>query len=658
MQLLGRSGAALIPLLNDGSAGLEKMREEAERTGQVISGNTAAAAERFNDNLTRLGGLVRGSANALMEWMVPALEGYTNKILEMLNLTDDAWKKHLVTQRTAFENQRTIFEASTISKGDWDKHLSWIPGYVTKEEAEYGVRMMDARIKLINQTLADAQWESLPPLAASMVGEIRPLNINLPDDASKKAAEKALREHEQLLKKREQLQVQANQKLLEMGGADYAVPDEKQTLAMETRTAEAKMKLDKEILDNHLKVYQQMGEDEEKAWNTSLKLGKRSVYEYKRINEGLFDGMKWGWHDVIEYQNSQFEIGIRTVEDFAATSQHTVKNVLFDAMTGDLQTFGDYWNAFWTGMKASFAQSLADMAVSWGMSEIGELLAGKSDWLAEGADWLGTAFDVWHSGLWKQGDEALGVIQQGEMVIPKNIADMLRQRYASFEDFSKAYGMEGSAPGKGGNLSGAAVLGLAGKGLGFALTGGLLSLADMAVIAATEGRANSLISWLAMEAFGQYGWFGPGPNSTDPGAWSTAGDFGTGGWSTGGGLASGGYSGIGAGEGGHGGGIWGYEKGTGLSGLPQTGPFYGHAGEIILNPRESEFARRIDPEAIAEAVSRRLGGSGGSAQPLVVNIHLDGKLWFKQVYEASRRGEIRIHPRAVEGYASKAGLNT
>ena len=55
VDLFGRAGARLIPLLNNGRAGLAELRAEAERLGLVIDTETAKAAERFNDELERLG---------------------------------------------------------------------------------------------------------------------------------------------------------------------------------------------------------------------------------------------------------------------------------------------------------------------------------------------------------------------------------------------------------------------------------------------------------------------------------------------------------------------------------------------------------------------------------------------------------------------------
>jgi len=74
MDLFGRSGARMIPLLNQGAAGLKGMMEEADRLGITISGATAKAAEEFNDNLTRLGGVMRGIVTQMAAHLLPTLQ--------------------------------------------------------------------------------------------------------------------------------------------------------------------------------------------------------------------------------------------------------------------------------------------------------------------------------------------------------------------------------------------------------------------------------------------------------------------------------------------------------------------------------------------------------------------------------------------------------
>lgn len=198
MQVFGKSGAELIPLLNEGSAGIARMREEAERSGQIIGTEAAQAAERFNDNIEKLSKVVQGSANILMQAYVPALEAATNKMLDFLGITGNAAEKHLLQQKEAFEKQLTIFEGTAQGTGSVDKYLSWIPGYVTKEQAEQGVKEMKARIGLINKTLEKMKFEGVAPFAQSLVGDIRAPEIKLPDLQGEKAAAAWRKEIEKL----------------------------------------------------------------------------------------------------------------------------------------------------------------------------------------------------------------------------------------------------------------------------------------------------------------------------------------------------------------------------------------------------------------------------------------------------------------------------
>jgi hypothetical protein len=63
----------LIPLLDQGSAGLAKMREEAERLGLVLSGKDAAAMERLSDQFKNLGEGSKGVMQTLLAGLAPEL---------------------------------------------------------------------------------------------------------------------------------------------------------------------------------------------------------------------------------------------------------------------------------------------------------------------------------------------------------------------------------------------------------------------------------------------------------------------------------------------------------------------------------------------------------------------------------------------------------
>jgi hypothetical protein len=80
-ELFGRSGASLIPLLNQGRSGLEEYSKEAERLGIVISQNTARRAEEFKDNLTRLDFALRGVFMNISSDLLPALVALSDEFL-------------------------------------------------------------------------------------------------------------------------------------------------------------------------------------------------------------------------------------------------------------------------------------------------------------------------------------------------------------------------------------------------------------------------------------------------------------------------------------------------------------------------------------------------------------------------------------------------
>lgn len=55
MDLFGRSGADLLNLLDQGSVGIAKFREEAEKMGLLFTREDAAQVEQYNDSLNKLG---------------------------------------------------------------------------------------------------------------------------------------------------------------------------------------------------------------------------------------------------------------------------------------------------------------------------------------------------------------------------------------------------------------------------------------------------------------------------------------------------------------------------------------------------------------------------------------------------------------------------
>ena len=78
VDLLGKSGARLVPTLNQGAAGLEAMTKEAKALGGIYDGKLAKQAADFNDNLDKLAILSASAGKSIASDILPAL----NKLVE------------------------------------------------------------------------------------------------------------------------------------------------------------------------------------------------------------------------------------------------------------------------------------------------------------------------------------------------------------------------------------------------------------------------------------------------------------------------------------------------------------------------------------------------------------------------------------------------
>jgi len=89
MDIFGRSGADLIPLLNSGRDGLAEMSAEADRLGVTISGETAQAAQDFNDNITRLHAVMQGFTNQIINPLLPTLLQLSQALLDLMTNSEN-----------------------------------------------------------------------------------------------------------------------------------------------------------------------------------------------------------------------------------------------------------------------------------------------------------------------------------------------------------------------------------------------------------------------------------------------------------------------------------------------------------------------------------------------------------------------------------------
>lgn len=142
--IFGRSGAQLIPFLNEGSVGIERLKKEAADLGVVISSDAALAAATFNDNLTRIQSVGRGLFIQIAESWLPTLnnltEGFINATKQsgsffgsltataervVFGKSSSAVKEIERLQKEINDINKVYPEGSALSRSLWDKSLAY-----------------------------------------------------------------------------------------------------------------------------------------------------------------------------------------------------------------------------------------------------------------------------------------------------------------------------------------------------------------------------------------------------------------------------------------------------------------------------------------------------------------------------------------------------
>ena len=87
MKVFGESGKELIPMLNAGRDGIRQMTSEAESFGAVVTESAAMAAEKYNDNIMRLGASFNSLYNSAANSLLPSLNSVTTAMVEATAVT-------------------------------------------------------------------------------------------------------------------------------------------------------------------------------------------------------------------------------------------------------------------------------------------------------------------------------------------------------------------------------------------------------------------------------------------------------------------------------------------------------------------------------------------------------------------------------------------
>jgi hypothetical protein len=315
-------GGSMIPLLNSGADGLARMGEEALKTGNIISSDTARQAEELNDNLTRLKKASEGVANQFAADLLPGLSHTAEGMAELAKEGHPvlALFKGLVSLPWDLmfppENIRDALSVTNRLK-DLNAELSQINGHIkesegkgalfrwmygSKEELQQSANMIQMQIATIerHRTELEAKQNQTKPGAAAP---------GLDDEAAKKSmdamlanaqkfADELTTSNESAFEKRVRKYVEMEDKLTAAGAAGAAAR-KSINAAFAAVLAEEQEKV---LAADQVKV--------DKETETNNKLVEAQQEKFRRMAELATEASLSGE----ERENARYEAQMRTLE--------------------------------------------------------------------------------------------------------------------------------------------------------------------------------------------------------------------------------------------------------------------------------------------------------------------------------------------------------
>jgi hypothetical protein len=156
MNLFGRAGAAMIPVLNMGKDGLAQMGDEARRLGLVVESETAKKAAAFNDTLTKLNRAWDGLIIQISARLLPTLQQVADWFVK---LTTDSSSMKLALDGVDIAI-KSIITSGVIVKTVFEALAAPIAAVI-------------AALILVSQLQFGAAFDALKQGATDFTGEVR-----------------------------------------------------------------------------------------------------------------------------------------------------------------------------------------------------------------------------------------------------------------------------------------------------------------------------------------------------------------------------------------------------------------------------------------------------------------------------------------------------
>lgn len=158
VELFGRAGLDMIPMLNQGSEAIRAQSKELDQLGAVMSTQTAKQSEMLNDNISRLQTALRGLGFTVAEAVIPALADVTGKIVDWWKANQEVINQGINTfiddVKVSVNNLSTALGAATSGMGGFSN---------IAEKAGGVVKFFSLALMGIEQAFVSLTWLGLQP---------------------------------------------------------------------------------------------------------------------------------------------------------------------------------------------------------------------------------------------------------------------------------------------------------------------------------------------------------------------------------------------------------------------------------------------------------------------------------------------------------------
>lgn len=171
LAIFGRAGADMIPMLNEGSDGIAKMRKEADELGATINSSAAKAADQFNDNLDRMMVKMKSFVKGITSEVIPTLNVLMETFLagnSLMNVIDAGMNLNLEGGMTGVGAQLARAELQLREADEKDK--SRLQAKVDAYRSAYNA-MKNISGNAVTPAGALPQAPALPDSAATKAGD-------------------------------------------------------------------------------------------------------------------------------------------------------------------------------------------------------------------------------------------------------------------------------------------------------------------------------------------------------------------------------------------------------------------------------------------------------------------------------------------------------